>query len=80
MNTLEAFNQLFFLAINGTPATPAWLIGAALLIADDVIYPIPLLLAGMWLWGTEAQRRLAIRACETHAALDLRSWDLVNEP
>ena len=43
--------------------TPAWLIGAALLIADDAIYLIPLLLTGIWLWGSEAQRRLAIRAC-----------------
>ena len=63
MNTLEAFNQALFLLINGTPATPAWLVGMAMLIADYVIYLIPLLLAGMWLWGSEAQRSLAIRAC-----------------
>jgi undecaprenyl-diphosphatase len=63
MDTLEAFNQALFLAINGTPTTPAWLMGTALLIADDVIYLIPLLLGGMWLWGNEAQRKLAIRAC-----------------
>src|SRR5260370_496363 len=63
MNTLEAFNEALFLLINGTPATPAWLVGMAMLIADYVIYLIPLLLAGMWLWGSEAQRSLAIRAC-----------------
>lgn len=63
MNTLEAFNQALFLVINGTPATPPWLVGIATLIADDVIWLIPLLLACMWLWGNEARRELAIRAC-----------------
>jgi undecaprenyl-diphosphatase len=63
MNTLEAFNQALFLLINGTPATPVWLVGIAVLIADYVIYLIPFLLAAMWLWGNEAQRSLAIRAC-----------------
>jgi undecaprenyl-diphosphatase len=63
MNTLEGFNQALFLLINGTTATPGWEISVALLIADYVIYLIPLLLAGMWLWGNEAQRHLAIRAC-----------------
>jgi undecaprenyl-diphosphatase len=63
MNTLEAFNQALFLLINGTTATPAWLVGIAMLIADYVIWLIPLLLAAMWLWGSEAQRNLAIRAC-----------------
>jgi undecaprenyl-diphosphatase len=63
MNTLEGFNQALFLLINGTTATPGWEISVALLIADYVIFVIPLLLAGMWLWGNEAQRHLAIRAC-----------------
>jgi undecaprenyl-diphosphatase len=63
MGTLEAFNQALFLVINGTQATPAWLVGIAMLTADYVIYLIPLLLAAMWLWGNEAQRSLAIRAC-----------------
>ncbi|KLU22388.1 PA-phosphatase [Caballeronia mineralivorans PML1(12)] len=63
METLEGFNQALFLAINGTLATPAWLVGAAMLIADYAIYLIPLLLAAMWLCGSKAQRSLAIRAC-----------------
>jgi undecaprenyl-diphosphatase len=63
MDTLEAFNQALFLAINGTPATLAWQIGIALLIADYLIYLIPLLLVGLWLWGNDAQRSLAIQAC-----------------
>jgi undecaprenyl-diphosphatase len=63
MNTLEAFNQALFLLINGTTATPAWLVGVAMLIAGYLIWLIPLLLAAMWLRGNEAQRSLAIRAC-----------------
>ncbi|WP_321782197.1 phosphatase PAP2 family protein [Burkholderia pyrrocinia] len=63
MNTLEAFNQALFLMINAAPATPPWLIGLATVIADDLIYLIPVLLTGMWLSGSEAQRNLALRAC-----------------
>jgi undecaprenyl-diphosphatase len=63
MNTLEVFNRALFLLINGTPATPGWLIGTAMLIASYVIWSIPLLLAGMWLWGNERQRNLALRGC-----------------
>jgi undecaprenyl-diphosphatase len=63
MDTLEAFNQAFFLMINGTTATPAWQVATALLIADYLIWLIPLLLVGMWLSGDEGQRNLAIRAC-----------------
>ncbi|KFX64537.1 phosphatase PAP2 family protein [Paraburkholderia fungorum] len=63
MDTLEAFNRALFLAINGTLATPVWLVDIASLIANYVIYLVPLLLAGMWLCGSDAQRSLAIRAC-----------------
>jgi len=63
MNTFEAFNQALFLLINGTPATPVWLIGMAKLIADYVIWLIPLLLVAIWLRGEEEQRSLALRAC-----------------
>jgi undecaprenyl-diphosphatase len=63
MNKLEAFNQALFLAINGTLVSPAWQIGTAVLVADYVIYLVPLLLLGLWLWGNEVQRSLAIRAC-----------------
>ncbi|KVK80926.1 PA-phosphatase [Burkholderia cepacia] len=63
MNTLEAFNQALFLIINATSATPPWLIRLAIVVADDLIYLIPVLLTGMWLSGSEAQRNLAIRGC-----------------
>lgn len=63
MDTLEAFNQALFLDINATMETPAWLVHMAVLIADFLIYLIPLLLVGMWLSGSEKQRNLAIQAC-----------------
>lgn len=63
MNTLEAANRAVFLLINGTTATPAWLVGIAMLTAAYVIWLIPLLMAAMWLGGNEEQRNLALRAC-----------------
>jgi undecaprenyl-diphosphatase len=63
MNRLEAFNQALFLRINTTTVTPEWDASIASCIADYLIYLIPLLLAVMWLWGGEAQQRLAVRAC-----------------
>lgn len=38
MNTLEAVNRAVFLLINGTTASPAWLVGMAMLIASYMIY------------------------------------------
>lgn len=61
MATLEAYNQALFLMIDATPATPAWLIKAALICAQDLIYLIPLMLAMMWLSGDDRQRELALR-------------------
>ena len=63
MNEIEAFNRTLFLQINGGDGTPAWLIQVAIGIADDLIYLIPLLLLGMWLWGDSTRRSQAIKAC-----------------
>lgn len=63
MNHIEAFNSTLFLQINGGDGTPAWLIQVAIGIADDLIYLIPLLLLGMWLWGDSTRRSQAIKAC-----------------
>lgn len=63
METLEALNRSLFLAINATPATPPWLIDTALLIADYLIFLVPLMLVLMWLSGDARQRAIAIRAC-----------------
>lgn len=63
METIEAFNQAFFLMINGTPATSAWLVGTALFAANYLIWLVPFVLVGMWLTGKARQRELALRAC-----------------
>lgn len=63
MNHIEAFNRTLFLQINGGDGTLAWLIQVAIGIADDLIYLIPLLLLGMWLWGDSTRRSQAIKAC-----------------
>lgn len=63
MNNIEALNRTLFLQINGGDGTPAWLIHAAIGIADYLIYLIPLLLLSMWLWGDSTRRSLAIKAC-----------------
>ncbi|RDK01080.1 phosphatase PAP2 family protein [Paraburkholderia lacunae] len=63
MNTLEAFNQALFLMINATTSTAAWQIEVARLLADYVIYLVPLMLVAIWLAGDEHQRGTAVRAC-----------------
>lgn len=63
MSDLEAFNRVLFLHVNGGDGTPAWLVQAAIGMANYPIYLIPLLLLGLWLWGDHARRSLAIKAC-----------------
>lgn len=63
MNEIEALNRSLFLHINGGNDTPAWLVQAALGIADYLIFLVPLLLVGFWLWGDHARRSLALKAC-----------------
>ncbi|HEX7932063.1 MAG TPA: phosphatase PAP2 family protein [Paraburkholderia sp.] len=63
MNALEALNRTLFLTINATPSTPPWQIDAARLIADYLIYLVPVALAAMWLAGGERQRAVAVRVC-----------------
>lgn len=63
MDRIEALNRAWFLYLNGGTGTPAWVVRLATGIADDVIYLIPLLLAGLWLWGDHARRSVALKAC-----------------
>jgi undecaprenyl-diphosphatase len=63
METIEAFNSALFLMINGTPATPAWVVGTALVVANYLVWLVPLALIGMWLSGDNHRRAVAIRAC-----------------
>ena len=55
---LETLNRDLFLRINGDSPSLA-----ATVVADDVIYAIPLLLFGLWLWGDQVKRSLALKAC-----------------
>lgn len=59
---LEALNRALFLKINAGTGTPPWLIDVAKFIADDLIYLIPVLLAGIWLWGQRESRNVVMRA------------------
>lgn len=77
MSHIEAFNLTLFLQINAGEGTPAWLIRVAVGIADDLIYLIPLLLLGVWLWGDSMRRNQAIKACLV-AMLALGANQLIN--
>lgn len=63
MNEIETFNRTLFLHINGGEGTPAWLLQAAIGMADGLIYLIPPLLLGLWLWGDRTRRSVALKAC-----------------
>lgn len=58
----EELNRTLFLKINAGAGTPSWLIDGVAIIANDLIYLIPVLLTAMWLWGTHENRSVAMRA------------------
>ncbi len=62
MDFLESLNQSLFLSINADPATPAWRIHAAMLLANKLILLVPGVMAAVWLWGRQAQRSLMLKA------------------
>ncbi len=62
MDFLESLNQSLFLLTNADPATPAWRIHAAMLVANRLILLVPGVMAACWLWGREAQRNLMLKA------------------
>ncbi|WP_413439469.1 phosphatase PAP2 family protein [Sulfuriferula sp. GW1] len=65
MERIEALNRALFLKINAGLGSAPWMIDGAVVIANDLIYLIPVLLIAMWLRGNEAKRRLAIQTCLT---------------
>lgn len=67
MNAAEALNQRFFLAINADGAGHSTMVGAATLVADDLIYLVPVLLLALWFWGTSSSRGLALKAVAVSA-------------
>lgn len=60
--TIEALNRQIFLFINANDSTSVWLLDLARVLAKDTLFLLPLLLAGLWLWGGDARRRLAVKA------------------
>lgn len=62
MNIIETFNQALFLNLNATLTTPPWKISTAIVMADYMIYLVPLILVSLWCWGKESQRVLALKA------------------
>ncbi len=62
---LESLNYTLFYWINATPDSPRGLIAFAGFAASDLISIVPLLAAGLWLWGPRsqvtAQRQLVIK-------------------
>lgn len=63
MDQIEALNRAWFLYVNAGERMPAWLYQFALVVADYVIYLIPVLLLGLWQWGSHAKRSVTIKAC-----------------
>lgn len=59
---MEALNHALFLQINAAPTLPHWLIAVSLLIANALIFAVPLTLAGMWLASGDKRREAALRA------------------
>lgn len=75
---LEDLNISLFHAINATPASPKWMIDLATFIAQDLILIVPLMAAGLWLWGARdrvtGQRQLVIKVAMALATSLLLSW------
>jgi len=63
MNQIEALNRDLFLRIYADAGAPAWLVHTATVVAEGLIYLIPLLLIAFWLQGGLARRSLALKAC-----------------
>jgi undecaprenyl-diphosphatase len=72
MNALESVNQAWFLQLNADLSTVSWKLNIAAVMADYLIYLIPLVLIASWCWGNESQRDAALKACVvTFAALGI---------
>ena len=63
MHSIEALNQAIFLQVNASADTAAWAIDLAIVIGNDLIFTIPLLLLGIWLWGDNDKRSAALKSC-----------------
>lgn len=62
LTTIQQINHSLFLQINAGPGTSQWLIDAAIAVANDLVYGIPLLLVALWLAGGSSRRSAALLA------------------
>jgi undecaprenyl-diphosphatase len=62
MNNIEAWNQTLFLEINASLNTPVLALQTMAVIADDLIFIIPILLLSMWLSGEYIWRKIALKS------------------
>lgn len=63
MHSIEALNQAIFLQVNASADTAAWAIDLGIVIGNGLIFTIPLLLLGIWLWGDNDKRSAALKSC-----------------
>lgn len=75
-SNVEIWNRAAFLAINARANVAPWTITVARILANDVIYAVPLLLVTIWLGGDYCLRRAALRACVV-AAMALGTGQLI---
>ncbi|GLZ89557.1 undecaprenyl-diphosphatase [Metapseudomonas resinovorans] len=57
---MEELNRSLFLMINASAHPSSWMLFMATVLAEWVIYGVPLLLAGLWLWGGRGNRVAAL--------------------
>lgn len=57
---MEQINDYLFLLINANSASPLWMLGMASLVADYLLYLIPVVLVALWLWS--GNREAAMQA------------------
>jgi undecaprenyl-diphosphatase len=62
MNNIETLNQQLFLAVNADGTAHSTVVGAAIVVADYLIYLVPVLLLALWFWGTSSSRNLTLKA------------------
>lgn len=59
---IEAANRKLFLYLNASPMIPGYILQAAKLLANGLIFLVPLLLAGLWFWGNDERRNAVLKA------------------
>jgi undecaprenyl-diphosphatase len=71
-------NHHLFLLLNAPAGAPPVLVGVATVLANDVIYFIPFLLIGLWLWGASSARA-GLLATSAMGALALTANQFVGQ-